>query len=390
MSIYPSEELGEYFCWFGSTTIRKGGTPICFYTSIGKTCGPIAGTTQWAATGSPDLINWEKIPGNPVMPREINKDNILRWCDPHVFICEGRTYCLIGGKLDDPDNGTPVICLYRAENDELTEWSYKGILFRHPNQKLRSMECPNIFQLDGKWVIALSPHGPLEFWIGDLDPEACTFKISGRAFADRGCHLYASNYMRDDTGRILLFGSIEGFTENSGWRGCLNLPRVVAPDGKGGIALSSAEELKALRGEHRTIEAQSLASGVVIPELANESECELCIDAEDFQLELKGDSGTVLTVTAKDGEIRIPEKQIVFPQPDGEQHHLHIFLDRTVIEIFFDQKECFTGVIPSASAPRSLVLSGRGTLCASDVYRLNADDIYSYSYGTFQNGVFQR
>ena len=47
-------------------------------------------------------------------------------------------------------------------------------------------------------------------------------------------------------------------------------------------------------------------------------------------------------------------------------------------------------MIPSASAPRSLVLSGRGTLCASDVYRLNADDIYSYSYGTFQNGVFQR
>ena len=390
MAIYPSEEQGEYFCWFGSTVIRKDGTPICFYSSIGKTTGPISGTTQWAATGSEDLIQWEKVPGNPVMPREINKEEIMRWCDPHVFFYGDDAYCLIGGKLDDPDTGTPVICLYKALNEELTKWSYKGILFRHPNKNLRSMECPNIFEMNGKWVLILSPHGPLEYWVGDLDPEKCEFKIEKMGYIDRGTHLYASNFMRDDTGRILLWGAVEGFTENKGWRGCLCLPRVLTMDDEHNLLLNPAKELQTLRREERRWQDMELKDEWVMPDgVGNTAEIQVRLQGPgDVKLSLMNGDDCAFGICRRDQELEIDGGKAKFPAPSRDILTLQIFIDRTVIEVFVNGKECYTGVIKSCEEKRNVKICGAEKLAECVCYDIDAADIFTFSYGELREGSF--
>lgn len=391
VSIYPSEEKGEYFVWFGSTVIREDKTPICFYTSIGKTCGPIRGTTQWAATGTSDLLYWEKVPNNPVMPRSINAQEIFRWCDPHVFFADGRAYCLIGGKIDDPETGAPVICLYKALNPELTSWKYQGVLFRHPNKNLRSMECPNIVRMNGKWIIILSPHGPLEYWIGDLDPEACTFQIESMGFIDRGSHLYASNIMTDDKGRVLLWGAIEGFTENKGWRGCLNLPRVLSLDSQSRLSLQPASELESLRGgarewrNFRTTPKWEMPIGA-----ANTSE--FLIEFEKLQnvtLTVSNRSGEAFRLTISGGQAEVAGKTVRFQLPvPGGKLTLHGYLDRTVIEIFLGGMECYTGVIQSETDVRTIALEGNSDVGRFHYWDLQAQDLFCYSYGEYRGGRF--
>ncbi len=390
MALYPSEDQGEFFCWFGSTMIRKDQTPICFYTSIGKKEGPIFGTTQWAATGSSDLMQWEKVTGNPVMPRSTNPIEVMRWCDPHVFTHGEKVYCLIGGKLDDPVSGVPVICLYEALNDQLTSWKYNGIVFRHPNHSLRSMECPNIFEMNGKWVLMLSPHGPLEYWVGQLNFETCHFEVEKMGYLDRGTHLYASNYMRDAKQRILLWAAIEGFSENVGWRGCLCLPRVLKLKKDNTLCLQPAEELAQLRKNKKYWPNVELCNGWHLQdEIANTAEIIFQTrGVKPFSLSLCNGRQSVFSLSWNGTHIGFGKEAEAFEISQPASFEVQILIDRTVIEVFINHSECYTGVIPSFGGRRSMRLEGEETLEPLEIFELDASDIFTYSYGTWKDGRF--
>ena len=38
---------------------------------------------------------------------------------------------VLGGNLNDSKGGEATVALYRAENPELTQWTYLGIVFQH-------------------------------------------------------------------------------------------------------------------------------------------------------------------------------------------------------------------------------------------------------------------
>jgi len=161
--LWPSEEKGEDQCFSGCTVINGKGQPMIFYTSIGPKRQAHDSAQQWAALGEPDLIGWEKHPANPILTERLHdKVKIYDWRDPFVFREQDRTFMVLGGKLEKERGGDAVVLLYEAENEELTCWKYRGILFRHPDKKLRSIECPNFFKLDDRWVLMFSPYGPVQ------------------------------------------------------------------------------------------------------------------------------------------------------------------------------------------------------------------------------------
>jgi beta-fructofuranosidase len=59
--------------------------------------------------------------------------------------------------------GGGQVQLYRATNDELTEWKHLGPVFEYRDREVINIECPNLFKLDGKWVLIVSPHKPCEY-----------------------------------------------------------------------------------------------------------------------------------------------------------------------------------------------------------------------------------
>ena len=63
--------------------------------------------------------------------------------------------------------GRAQVQLYRAAKADLTEWKHLGGIFQTLDRDVRNFECPNLFPLDGKWVMIVSPNRVCEYWIGD-------------------------------------------------------------------------------------------------------------------------------------------------------------------------------------------------------------------------------
>ena len=101
--------------------------------------------------------------------------------DPYLFSFGGRRYAVQGGGRA---GGTPRILLYAC--DDLHDWTFLGDLLT-PDDPVAAAygavdvwECPNLFELDGSWVLLASPltlggdgpvMGEVFALVGGLEPE---------------------------------------------------------------------------------------------------------------------------------------------------------------------------------------------------------------------------
>src|SRR5262249_41168265 len=141
-------------------------------------------------------------------------------------------YMVCGGNLNANKGGQAVVNVYRAENDELTEWKYLGVLFQHPDKEVKNIEGPLFFPIGERWVLIVSQGRPGQYFIGDLDAKTIKFAPRTGGIMDYG-NYYAPNCMADAKGRRILWGWVPDFPAGKGWNGCMTLPRVlnVADDG---------------------------------------------------------------------------------------------------------------------------------------------------------------
>src|SRR5581483_5251534 len=107
IALWPSSETGEAGVWSGCCTINGQGQPMIFYTSIAAGKSAQTHAEQWAALGDGDLITWRK---------------------PFIFRHKNRTFMVTGGNLNETKGGEAVVNIYEAENPDLTQWKYRGVL----------------------------------------------------------------------------------------------------------------------------------------------------------------------------------------------------------------------------------------------------------------------
>jgi beta-fructofuranosidase len=176
-----------------------------------------------------------------------------------------------GGNLNDNRGGQAVVNVYRAENDDLTEWKYLGVLFQHPDKDVKNIECPLFFPLDGKWVLIVSQGRPVQYFVGDLDPKTMRFTSQKRGVMDFGSY-YAPNCMIDAKGMRVLWGWVQDFPKGKGWNGCMTLPRwlTIASDGLT-LLQRPVRELEELRGEERENDDLSVTEDKVLDGVKGEA-----------------------------------------------------------------------------------------------------------------------
>jgi beta-fructofuranosidase len=227
IALWPSKSLGEDHVFSGSAVIRKDGTPMLFYTSIGN-----RNPEQWAAIPEDDqLILWKKHPSNPILTESLHGDTkIHEWRDPYLFEVNGQTHMVCGGNLNASKGGQGIVAIYRAENDDLTKWTYLGILFQHPDAAVKNIECPIFFPLQGKWVLIVSQGQPVDWFVGTLDEQAMRFTPETRGKLDYG-QVYAPNVLQGAPDKKpVLWGWINGVPPGKGWRHCQTIPRALTLD----------------------------------------------------------------------------------------------------------------------------------------------------------------
>ncbi|MBG6083843.1 glycoside hydrolase family 32 protein [Zhihengliuella flava] len=267
VAISPDDDAGDAFgCWSGVATV-DAGTPTLVYTGVRQDGG--ASAVLLARSSDSELNAWEKAPAPATgMPRGESFTDVR---DPFLFTFAGRRYALQGA---GSRGGDPALLLYDAE--DLTSWRYLGRFLDTGDGVAREWaeaeiwECPQLVELDGRWVLLLSlwrwvdDRHRLEsvaYLVGDIETdEAGTllrFAPTAGGRADTGPDFYAPQALAEED-RTLMWGwSWEGraetYADAAGWAGVLTLPRTLGLEAER-LVVAPAPELAALRGSRATLE----------------------------------------------------------------------------------------------------------------------------------------
>ncbi|HXG46763.1 MAG TPA: glycoside hydrolase family 32 protein, partial [Methylomirabilota bacterium] len=337
-------------------TISPQGRPMIFYTSIGRGKSATDYAEQWAAIGDNDLYTWSRPTNNPVLHEHVHGDTkVYDWRDPFLFEHEGRHFLVTGGNLNRGRGGAAVVTLYEADGTNLLSWRYRGVLFTHPDPKVTNIECPNFFKLRDRWVLIISPHREVEYFVGRFDAEAGRFTSERDGRLDHSGHFYAPNSLVDPEGRRVLWGWVRGFPDGLGWNGCLTLPRVLALNDRGELLQESLPALTRLRGAALTRDRLTLTNATNVLD---------SIQGDALEIETHLDRGTARDVTlwvrrSTNGDQAVPVSWdgsrltvdgIAAPVPAAEGSRalkLRVFVDKSVLEVYAHDRICLTRVLKS-------------------------------------------
>jgi beta-fructofuranosidase len=393
-------------CWSGCA-VDNDGVPTRVYTGV-------LPQTVSVATGSPDLVEWQKLPGNPVIagpPAWLQDASQGDFRDPFVWR-DGDHWQMIIGCRSEGVGG--LILLYRSP--DLVHWTFVSTLFTGDAGQIESIwtgtiwECPNLLDFGDRQVLIISAQAKQE---GLMYAFYATGRMQGGTFLPAkpprmlmygavGGGLYAPQVTRLADGSYLLIGWLreersEACCLQAGWSGLMSLPlqAALAPDGV--LALTPDPALQRLRGQHWHFDEIALSDGADKLLEGVTGDCLEIVarfdsgNAAEFGLQVRcspdGREYTRISVHSAGGQLVLGRDHASL---DPEAHRqpcaaplaasrdeaitLHIYLDRSVIEIFAEEgRTTLTGrIYPSLAESLGVTLFSRGGGA-----RLQALDIWS-------------
>ena len=383
-------------CWSGCAVDNKGIPTIIYDGAHGGTC---------IATGDDDMLSWEKYPGNPVIAPP--PEGKAEWNPFHclsVWREDKNWYGVLGGA---------ELKTFLFASKDLIHWQYMHPFIIGPkNQEGMSEDCsvPDFFPLGNKHVLLFSSHKRgAQYYIGTYVNHRFHPEHHGRMnFGEFGLtsgHLCAPISLADDQGRRIFFGWIaEGRSleaqRSSGWSGIMTLPRVLSLADDGTLCIEPAPELSVLRRNHRLLMDIHLTADSSIALEHIEGDClEMALEFEPGDAKVLGvkvrrapnsSEQTSISYSREDRYLSLDaEGSSLNPDVEGrgvqrgpfelaarQPLKLHIFLDRSVIEVFANSRLCLTKrIYPSRADSLGVGLFARGgsaTVRSMDVWQTAA------------------
>jgi beta-fructofuranosidase len=279
---------------------------------------------------------------------------------------------VIGSGIADR-GGTAL--LYRSE--DLVHWTYLHPLVigdkdvHEPFWTGHGWECPDFFALGDRYALFVSvwdgrAHFPAYF-IGRYTDHRLEIETQG--VLDAGEHFYAPQKLIDKRGRRIMFGWLrEGRSEElqvaAGWSGVMSLPRILSLRSDGDLGITPVPELAVLRQAPRQIGEQDVSPGAPKRLDGIEGDClELHAtfvagDATAFGVTVRcspdGEERTSISYDPVGGQLTIDgTRSSGNPRARGDVRSarltltdepltLRVFLDRSVLEVFANDRVCIT------------------------------------------------
>lgn len=406
IALYPDEH-GMIFS--GSTVVDWNNTAGFGEEVLAAvyTCHKDYQETQNLAYSTDRGRSWTKYAGNPVIPHPVPLSDCR---DPKVFWSNDLWVMALAAK--------DRVLFYTSPN--LKQWEFSGSFGSGYGSTSGVWETPDLFQLpidggsESRWVLmvgvgdgASAGGSGTQYFIGDFDGKSFVSKNPKNTvlWADFGADYYAAqSWNESPNGRRIMLGWLSNWqyaavTPSEAWRGMFSLPRQMSLTRTAdGIRLAQRPivELQALRGERNHWQ-----DGIINPEenlLAGiRGEC-LEILAE-FELDGHATACGLRVRVGKEEQTTIGyairQQTLFFDRtrsgksdfyagfaarhtaqlaPHGKRVSLHIFVDRSSVEVFAnDGLVTFCEIIfPSASSQglELFVEGGSVKLGQLDIYHL--------------------
>lgn len=377
----------------GNALVGKDGKPmLCWF---GCDVGVCVATAE-----DDELIRWKKHPKNPIIPMS---DKYRVW-DPYLWL-EGDTYyCLLGGNRLPNSKDT----LHLMKSTDLVDWTPVHPFYEHPDltwttacedsdiMKSEDCSCPDFFKLGDKHVLLCISHMiGARCYIGRYENEKFYPEQHVRMNWSGGT-FFAPESLLDDKGRRIFWAWVMdprlASTKNATGSGAMSLPRIMSLAEDNTLRITPVPELETLRRNPRNIASIPIATDaeVALPNVRGDS-LELCLEIDPGQAtevglkvrcspDGKEETGIVYNPAAKTLTIDMakstlrtdvaygakllemawrneprtgehPKSTVEAPlelRPD-ETLKLRVFLDKSMLEVFANDRQCVTQQIYPAS-----------------------------------------
>ncbi|MFD0670845.1 GH32 C-terminal domain-containing protein [Cohnella sp. GCM10027633] len=382
--------------WSGGAAYDRNGNPVLFYTAGNDSLSPNQRTAiaTPADLTDPYLEKWVKHPVPVTEQNGIGIPNEFR--DPFVWYDEevDKWYQLVTSGVQDYSSGTALV----YESDDMYNWEYKGPLYvsdRSVYPELGTVwELPVLLPLgtdsqgNKKHIFIVNPHekpnhvAPSDdvqrdvevfYWIGTWDRDNFRFIPDQEAPSklDVGDgYLTAESGLVTPDGRTVVFSMVQNVRTPqaeylSGWAHNLALPIALSLDENDELSIEPIEELQGLRGTKLAdIKNKNLKSANAHLKHVKGDMLEIVMEidprkAKKFGLKVrrseKGEEETLIyydkltstfnvdrTKSSIDPDVRVDGIQGGYVDLDGDNLKLHIYLDRSIIEAFANDKKKLT------------------------------------------------
>ena len=405
-AIAPSEDYDYY---------KKGGIYTCcavdnegVHTVIYTACTDKYGQVQCLAT-SEDGIHFEKYEGNPILSAPPEGMRKADFRDTKVWK-RGKYWYLTAGTTDGKFGR---VALYKSLN--LTDWEFVNIIWESRGEYGTMPECPNFFELDGKWVLIFAPleleDRKAMYLVGDFDYEVGKFYPQTVGEVDWGLDYYAPQVFQDDSGRTLMLGWMESWSfhpwyignsngqnphgykydcSEIGFNGSVSTPRAISlcPDGK--LKSDPVPELLQLRKDPWIKYNFEVKEGEKFNFNAGDNvHCEIVADIDLLSTDAKvvglamrssAEYETLLEFDLEHGELVFDRtrsgnksavvRKCLLESAVKDRLSFRIFMDSTTVEIFTDgNRTVMSNCIYTPVESKGLYLYTKGGNAAVEVLR---------------------
>ena len=408
LALYPGPERA---CFSGSALV-DGDRVIAFY--HGTEVGSMA-----AVSSDPLLLNWEKVTGNAVIPISHPSGFPLAYSvyDPCIWKVDSVYYGLLAGRVNEGPGNKPVPTAYLFRSLDLANWQYMHEFVEDDRFTLIGDDyaCPYFWPIGNRYILPFYSHmSGGQYLLGDYDKTRQKFVVTNHGnfnFGPSGpAGVHAPSAAPDgEDGVIIIFNMNPGMA-TEGWNQIMSLPRRLTLISEDEIGQEPAGDIESLRYDHRHVEAMTLPANreTRLKNIkGNAMEIMAEIDPKDAsQIEINvlrspgKEEYTSISVLPGRGYRsgrnywRVPgersERQSVpclvslqtahssvlpgararadetaqVPLDREEPIKLRIFIDKSIVEVFINGKQCIAArVYPGRDDSVGVSLLSRGSSC---------------------------
>jgi beta-fructofuranosidase len=403
LAIYPEP---EYQCYSGSALVEDDRVIAMYHgTRVGN---------MVAVSSDPLLLNWEKVTGKAVVPMTENSSDLPYYVyDPNIWKKGDYYYSMSGAVANDGPEGKQVLSNYLFRSADLETWEYM-----HPfieGDRFTGIgddgACPYFWPIGDRYILPFYSHiSGGQYFIGDYDMENDKFEVTDHGKfnfgASRPGGVHAPSAAPDGSGGVIIIFNMNDAKPTEGWNQIMSLPRRLSLSTDAKLLQEPAGDITSLRYGRKVVNRRILPPNqeVILDEIqGNAMEILVEIDPKDAPMvelnvfrspdkaeftriaffknrgmyqgrnynrprpkDWRPKFKSLLAIEssysslAPDVLSRAPETAPISLE-EGENLELRIFLDRSVVEVFANGKQCVAmRVYPSLEKSTGVSIMSRG------------------------------
>ena len=335
----------------GTGFVTREGRPAAVYAGLSN-----PPHTHIAVARDNQLSNWEK--PRPIRPQGgPDGTDISLLHDPDCFRI-GDTYYAYSA-IDD---------VQLCKSTDLVNWTYVGPFMRHdmPDVAIgEDLSCANFFPFGNEWMLLCISHMiGCRYYLGDWDAEAEQFvphthgrmnwKHPGQSLTEPVYQdFFAPESVHTADGRRVMWAWLRTLDPAIGQRSIQSLPRELSLDEDGSLRIDPLRELESLRYDELVFD-----DVVVTPP---EEQHIADVETDSFEVRISLDraaaerrrfglrlfaggnsEGLLVLIRPESNTVCVGETEAPFSVadlPEGEDVELRIFVDKYMVEVFFNGRQ---------------------------------------------------